>query len=162
MGCSPTTDALWRGVASEIGDDGLILNLQNDFESIRELPLALIEDAMSRPKVVCVKLWDRTLGPRMAGPRTRILRRAKWLVDDTYSEPVTQANTGWGYGPHVGRAVVMVKLVQRARRELGMMKQAKRLGGLVVRPDELSFKHIGKIKTPRGVYKSRTRYDPCG
>lgn len=156
-GCSPMTEALWKGARERIGDDGVILSLQNDFECTRRIPWELIQDALARPEVVCVKLWDKKLGNRMVGPRTKLLRKATWKPSDNYSEPVTVARTGWGFGPHAVRAELACKIVRNASREYGVMKQAHRLQGMVVRPEELSFQHIGKIKTPRGIYISRRK-----
>jgi hypothetical protein len=158
MGCSPMTDALWQSTRDRIGDDGIILSLQNDFECIRPLPWGLIVDALQRPDVVCVKLWDRAIKGRIVGPRTRILRHAKWHRSNEYPEPVTIARTGWGFGPQAIKAHLACRIVRRASRELGVMKQAARLGGLVVRPESLCFRHIGNIKTPRGIYKSKQRF----
>jgi len=154
-GCSPMTEALWKGAWERIGDDGVILSLQNDFECTRRIPWELIQDALARPEVVCVKLWDKKLGNRMVGPRTKLLRKATWKPSDDYSEPVTVSRTGWGFGPHAVRAELACKIVRDATREYGVMLQSHRLRCLVVRPEELSFRHIGETKTPRGIYKSR-------
>ena len=35
MGCSPMTDALWHGAQKRVGNDGIIVSLQNDFISVR-------------------------------------------------------------------------------------------------------------------------------
>lgn len=134
------------------------MSLQNDFECIRPLPWKLIVDALSHPEVACVKLWDRTKGRRIAGPKVRLLRRARWRRSDKYSEPVTVARTGWGYGPQAVKAHVACRVVRKARKEIGMMQQAVRLGKLVVRPEALSFRHIGNVKTPHGIYRSKRRF----
>lgn len=158
MGCSPTTEALCLAVRDRVGEDAVVIYLQNDFECVRTLPWDLIEDALSRDEIASVKLWDRKVGPNRTGPRTRLLRKATWHADATYSEPVMVSRTGWGYNPQATRAGILCRLTRNVRKELGFMKQAVRLGQLVVRPDNLSFQHIGNHKTPRGIYKSRRAF----
>jgi hypothetical protein len=158
LGCSPMTDALWQAAKEMVGDDGAIISVQNDFECIRELPWGLIEDALKRPEVVCVKLWDAPRKGGRIGPVTPLLRRAKWNDDESYSEPVETARTGWGFGPIAMKAETACRIALRATREKGVMKQSVRLNGIVVRPKQVAFRHIGVTKTPRGIYRSRHRY----
>ena len=162
MGCSPVSDALVSNVRDRIGDDGIILYLQNDFECIRTLPMELILAALADQDVASVKLWEGRLGPNRIGPRTRLLRKAKWGPSNAYSEPVETSITGWGFNPQATRADTLCSIIHRATREHGMMKQSNRLGKLVVRPVALSFKHIGDVKTPRGIYRSKRRYNGHG
>lgn len=127
-----------------------VLNLQNDWESWRPIPVADIVTIFSDPRVYYMRLFgamkSRTgrCGIHHGGREPR--RVVEW---QPYTLPGYEvAEIHWGHPPAVTRIKEAIGLTNGAQRESVSRKRSGKLTDLTVRVVENVFGHIGRERTP--------------
>jgi len=158
LGCTPTSDGMIREIRRRIGDDGLILYLQNDFQFLRPIPLDVVER-------VFVELQPHTL--RLYGKYKNVFRRrwdrgarrVSWKAYDFGPEVIQVATRArWSWNPSITPAGVLAELAHGALREKTLMRRSRRRKFITARFAENITSHFGRRRTPQGIYKSETGY----
>lgn len=134
--------------AAQHGAD-LVLNLQNDWESVRPLPLDDIAQLMQNAGVYTVRLYGRDKSPgRPAGihhggrePRRVVAWSpaavAGWELGDIH----------WGHPPAVTRIERAIELTYMSRSESQSRWRSGKIHALTARPVESVMSHIGTERT---------------
>jgi SAM-dependent methyltransferase len=153
IGCSPTTDALLQETARRVGPDTLVLYLQNDFVSVRMLPVDVVACAFAEnPNLGWFQLFYRR-------PRTKHFRRATWqptvIRDEAIHVKVGSQGLGVGFHPCIARAGVYADAARGAHKEWDFVRRVIASGLQVIRVDGNVCKHIGTKQTPNGLYGGR-------
>lgn len=159
QGCSATTTALIRAVTDRVQHDTLTVYLQNDFESVRPLPVTLIAELLSRGDVSFVQLaYRRPRSPYMKRLRYVWPDGAPWTFGDSQrGEYVwTHVGGGTGYHPTVATLAMWLQCVG-VKRELHFLRATKRLSRRVARLTRPVMRHIGRRVTPNGLFGFRRK-----
>lgn len=130
---------------------GLILNLQNDWESVRPIPvdeiLCILEE---RRDVYCVRLygqWKSTTGRCGIHHGGREPRRVvEWRPLQGH-EGYEIGDIHWGHPPAVTRVTQALQLVRGARAESVSRARSGAIKDLTVRTSQNVFMHIGRERT---------------
>ena len=159
-GCSPTSDALIQAAALQ-NDNKLILYIQNDCETIRTIPLQVIEEIFKIPNVVTVRLYGLHKNNTIPGgnPVSTThhgkpgLPKVKWKPLTIHGESLEIGDIHWAFNPSINRKDVLTKIVTGVQSEADAIKKAVRIGILTVRFMNNITNHIGYDQsTPNGIY----------
>jgi len=159
-GCSPTTEQLIRAVGERVDSGSALLYLQNDFETVRPLPLVDIEEHLARDDVAFVQLSYRK-------PRSRYNRRLAWFWPDgerwTFGDTgrgdfvFTKPGGGQGYHPSIGLIETWLQAVRGVRNEKNYCKNVIHMNKHICRAVLPVMRHIGARSTPDGRYGVRRK-----
>lgn len=147
-GVAAMTAALFA-CASELGAD-LVLNLQNDWECHRPIPLDDIEAIFTDPKVYCLRLYGAMksttgrCGLHHGGRQPR--RIVEWQPHLLQGYEIGDIH--WGHPPAVTRIDHAVKLTRGAPNERVSRERSGHITDLTARVIENVFWHIGRHRTP--------------
>lgn len=158
-GCSPTTEELIGEVGKRVSAKTPLLYLQNDFESVRPLPLGIAETLLGFNDASFVQLAYRR-------PRHRRSKRIVWswpggqpwtYGDASHGDYVfTLPGVGCGYHPTIARLCYWADSVSGIRKERQFWRANARLGKRIYRLTDPVMRHIGRKATPNGLFgKSR-------
>lgn len=153
--CSMTA-RLFRAAQLEGAD--FVLNLQNDWESARAIPLDDLEAIFEDERVYCTRLYGamKSLTGRCGihhggrEPR-RVVDWVPYLPPEYDIDSLSGYEVGeihWGHPPAVTRIAEAIHLTKGAQRESISRKRSGKLTGLTVRTVQNVFLHIGRERTP--------------
>jgi hypothetical protein len=154
-GCSPTTEALFLAIGNEVPPETIVLYLQNDFESVRAIPLDLCKEHLNRPDVGFIQVFYWR-------PRLRYTKLLEWIWPD--GQPwdfrdgsrgnwvQTKGNAGQGFQPSMARADTYKAAAHDLKKERDFLQNTKTLNKRVVRLTNAPLHHIGQRRTPGGKY----------
>lgn len=126
----------------------LVLNLQNDWECWRPIPLTDIGEIFEDQRVYCLRLYgamkSRTgrCGLHHGGREPRMV--VDWAP---YRPGYEVGDIHWGHPPAVTRIDHAVRLTHRATSESESRKRSGRITDLTVRVIDNVFSHIGRERT---------------
>lgn len=128
----------------------LVLNLQNDWECMRSIPLGDVYRIFDDPRVYCLRLYGAMKSPTGRcgihhGGRTP-LQVVEW---QPYGDGYEAAEIHWGHPPAVTRIEHAVGLTKDAPNEKVSRLRSGKLTELTVRVVSNVFNHIGRERTPR-------------
>lgn len=159
-GCSPTTEKLVQAIAERHSPDEVLLYLQNDFESVRPLPLTDIAGELAKEDAAFVQLSYRK-------PRNSYNRRLKfywpddvpWAFGDTTRGEYVYTHPGGGLGYHPAVALIptWVSAVYGVRQERNFRGNVIHLGRRICRTVRPVMRHIGARSTINGLYGKRRK-----
>lgn len=143
-----------RQLASEaaaLGCDWTII-LQNDWQSIRGIPLPLIGFCDGRRDIYCLRLYgrfkneaDRPAGDRHKGKDGR---PANWRPLDGAPESTEIGDIHWGSPPAATRTDILVWLLKDAARDRDARERSGLIDTLTARPTNRVMVHFGTERTP--------------
>lgn len=157
-GCSPSSEELINSVWAAT-EAPFMLYLQNDFESVRPLPLGVTQQIFDqRPDVGWIRLYGLNKNNTIKGgnptdPRNKfkpgqpLVEWKKLKIDD---ENIEIGDAQWSYHPAIHRSEVLRKLIKGATRERDVGIAAIRSGLLTARFMKNITNHIGIRKTTPG------------
>lgn len=152
-GCTVASGAMIHAIHEVVGDDWFLLYLQNDFESIRPIPVNIIDHAIRSEGVGSCRLWHATEGKMEA--RTRSWRHVT-IAEEAVIIGRRKRCGRFSWHPQITRFSPLREASAGATSEKQMVS---RLG----KPfDVLYFaspvcQHIGTTRTPGGRYGRRSR-----
>ena len=153
-GCSPSSDELIH-----LAQTDHTLYLQNDFESVRPIPLDIIQQIFdTRPQVGWIRLYglnknDTIPGGNPTDPRNKFKPGTpvvKWKKFEIGGEKLEIGDAQWSYHPAIHRTEVLQKLIKGATRERDAGMAAIRSGLFTARFMRNITNHIGVRKTTPG------------
>lgn len=148
VGVCKMTERLFHAAQASGAD--VVLNLQNDWECLRPIPVETIAELLVDENVYCARLYGAMKSPtgrcgiHHGGRDPR--RVVEWVP-----APVPGWEIGdihWGHPPAVTRIADAIKLTQNVLRESQSRKRSGRITRLTVRPVANVFSHIGRERTP--------------
>lgn len=146
-GVAAMTAALFA--AAEAAGADAVLNLQNDWESARAIPVGEIEVFLADPEVYCVRLYGAMksltgrCGIHHGGREPR--KVVEWRP---YAPGWEVGDIHWGHPPAVTRIRQAIGLTKNAPTERISRVRSGKITALTVRPVENVFLHIGRERTP--------------
>lgn len=127
-----------------------VLNLQNDWESKRPVPLSDAAAIFADPQVYCLRMYGAF---KSAHGRAGIhhggrepLKVVRWAPHVMAGYEVGDIH--WGHPPAITRIGHAVKLTAGARCERETRQRSGRITDLTVRVIDNVFSHIGRERTP--------------
>jgi hypothetical protein len=147
-GVARMTEVLFEKALREGCD--VVLNLQNDWECMRPIPVATIEEALADERVYCVRLYGAMKSPtgrcgiHHGGREPR--RVVEWSQSAIPGWEIGDIH--WGHPPAVTRIDDAIALTKSARTESVSRKRSGKITRLTVRPVANVFNHIGRERTP--------------
>jgi len=160
QGYGPTLRDLAAAARDRVGPDGLVLVLENDFYSLRPLPLDVVAAVFARPEIGVLRLWHNWKSKRH-GLRDRSARRIPWqpwqLAGERLELDTPAKRVRWSTNPIVVRAELLASITAAAASEREAMRVARKLDHLTARVVENVTTHIGTRSTPAGVYGNPRR-----
>lgn len=146
-GVAAMTAALFQEAAHRGAD--LILNLQNDWESARAVPVDdIVGIFQDHPEVYCLRLYGRLkshhgrCGIHHGGRRP--LQVVEWKP---FREGYEIGDIHWGHPPSVTRTKHAVKLTRDAKTESESRMRSGKITDMTVRVVDNVFNHIGTYRT---------------
>jgi len=163
LGCSVLTDRLVAEVL-KASDTPAVLVLQNDMESIRPIPLDVVDQVFKDADVGWIRLqgvWEnaithnRPLGTNNAA----VLKRhhapeVVWRRCDMLGETLERGDIHWAFAS-ITRRELIGQMTRGAKCATDIIRQAAPLKKLTVRFCENVVNHIGTERTPGGIFYSR-------
>jgi hypothetical protein len=144
--CKMTADLF--AAAKSYGAD-FVINLQNDWESWRPIPVGDFETIFADPQVYCLRLYGAMKSVSGRCGLHHGGREPRKLVEWRELSPGYQiGDIHWGHPPAVTRIGHAIKLTRGAIRESVSRKRSGQLTDLTVRVVENVFGHIGRERTP--------------
>jgi hypothetical protein len=150
-GCSPSTDELIQKVCNK-NDNKYILYLQNDFESLRPIPLDIVKQIMeTMPEIGWVRLWGKRNNDRKINQPDRL--EPGWTPLKIGSEQLEVGRYIYPYCPMISRRDILSQSVRGAARERDTRRAGIKTGLKTIRFTRNIVNHIGfDIQTPGGEY----------
>lgn len=157
-GCSPSSDELIN-LAWMINQAPYILYLQNDFESVRPIPLDAVKQTFDdKSNVGWIRLYglnknDTIKGGNPTDPRNKFKDGSpvvRWEKLKIFGEKIEIGDAQWSYHPAIHRSDVLRKLIKGATRERDVGMAAAKSGILTARFMKNVTNHIGIRKTTPG------------
>lgn len=129
-----------------------MLLLENDWESVRPVPVAQFREIVARHSPWCVRLYGRFKErdeQRPTGTRHRGRGGAdpKWQTLEAAGEPYELGSIHWGNPPSIARVREVAWLHRRARREKDAIVKSGEIAAPVARVVQNVFFHIGFART---------------
>lgn len=149
QGVARMTEALFK--EAKIAGAEAVLNLQNDWKSLRTIPVVELEDILRDPAVYCVRMYgfwkseSGRCGQHHAGRTPRELVEWKPYRINGYEV----GDIHWGHPPAVTRITEACALTKGAEAESVSRWRSGKLKKLTVRPLNNFVNHIGRERTPR-------------
>ena len=150
QGCTATQRALFAAAAQRGCD--WIVNVQNDWESERAIPLDLLHFVDARRDIHCLRLFGAfkmrpnvPVGDRHKGKSGK---PADWRPLDGAPEPAEIGDIHWVYPPAATRTEVLTWLMAGVARERDLRVKSGELSTLTARVTENVMWHIGTDRTP--------------
>jgi len=146
-------------IASRARAEDLVLTLQNDWESVRPVPIEAVEAALSWPDVQSFELYGRYKGRRpskhdLNRDRHRGLPgspRVHWAPYLCGGEVIEVGLAPWGRPPCITPIDVVARMVVNVRSPAENRRRSGEDGGfLVARPVRNVVYHIGRESSKRG------------
>ncbi|MGE0366947.1 MAG: hypothetical protein AB7Q00_14565 [Phycisphaerales bacterium] len=137
-----------------------VLVLENDWESVRQLPMETIEGVFTNHDYVyCMRLYGRYkeldengVGRRACGKthygKGKNTYDPKWMPLNGYSEDIEVGDIHWGAPPSVTHINAAVMLHDGTRSESDIRKKCAMMTELTARVVNNVFYHIGNDRTP--------------
>jgi len=147
-GCTPTSDMMIREIRGRTGDDWFLLYLQNDYRSVRPIPVANIEKMFDDPLIGSCRLWHKRVRIRNRA------RRAGWASMDLAGESVIVGKERFAWHAQLVPIPLVAALARNAPREATLKRRSKRRLERTVFLMDHACVHIGSHRTPGGIYRS--------
>lgn len=147
-GVAKMTEELFKAALGEGATH--VLNLQNDWECLRPIPVDTIAELLADENVYCARLYGAMKSPTGRCGIHHGGREPRRVVEWSQA-PVPGWEIGdihWGHPPAVTRIADAIKLTQNVLRESQSRKRSGRITRLTVRPVANVFSHIGRERTP--------------
>jgi len=157
-GCSPSSDELIHLVC-RASQATHMLYLQNDFESVRPIPLDVVQQIFdNNPNIGWIRLYglnknDTIPGGNTTDPRNKfkpgkpIVKWDKFIIGN---EKIEIGDAQWSYHPAIHRTKVLRQIIKGAIRERDVGLAAMKSGLLTARFMKNITNHIGIRKTTPG------------
>lgn len=146
QGVSFMTQLLFEAAHAEGAD--AVLNLQNDWRSLRELPLQGIIRLLQRGDVYCVRLCGPEKSPgRLFGTTHAAKDRNKIVEWTPVDDEFEVGDIHWGHPPCVTLIKNALYLTRNAGSESASRKRSGEIDKLTARPFKSIFMHTGDVST---------------
>lgn len=145
-GVAAMTELLFKKAAQEGAD--LILNLQNDWQCMRQLSLDDVDEIFDDKSVYCMRLYGRLkshhgrCGIHHGGRQP--LKIVEWAK---YKDGYEIGDIHWGHPPSITRVDHALKLVSGASCESESRARSGKITDMTVRVVDNVFNHIGTERT---------------
>lgn len=158
VGCSPSSEELIN-LTWIISKAPYVLYLQNDFESVRPIPLNIVQRVFDDHfRVGWIRLYglnknDTIPGGNLTDPKNKFKPGSpmvKWKKFKVANEELEIGDAQWSYHPAIHRSKVLRELTKGAARERDVGIAAVKSGFLTARFMKNITNHIGIRKTTPG------------
>jgi hypothetical protein len=157
-GCSQSSDELLYRASNESNAD-YILYMQNDFESVRTIPLKVIAEIMDdHQNVGWIRLYGLNKNATVPGgnptdPTNKFKPNkpmVEWTPSTIFGENIEIGDAQWSYHPAIHRWDILLHIIKGATRERDVGIAAVHTGLLTARFMDNITNHIGIRKTTPG------------
>ena len=155
QGNARTRDKLLHAVAKQSESHDYILPLENDIETVRKIPIKLIDKIFENKQIGIFRLFGKYKAPAWGcSSRCAITGKiVKWAPIDILGEELACSTIHWTYMPTILPVKLALQLIKGAKREGDSMKAMKKLPFMprTIRPrgglENNFIVHIGNDRT---------------